>query len=69
MSMRLRTKVRLFVAAVLVVLALIVVLQNTAAVETRILHLTLTMPRAALLFGALIVGFVLGQLTASRRLL
>ena len=54
--------------AVLAIVVLIVVLQNTEAVETRILFLTLTMPRAALLFGTLIVGFVLGLLTSTRLL-
>jgi uncharacterized integral membrane protein len=41
-------------------LSLIVVLQNTQAVETKLLFLTLTLPNAALLFGTLIVGFVIG---------
>jgi uncharacterized integral membrane protein len=68
-SMRTGTKVKLVFAAVLLVLAVIVVLQNTETVETRILHLTLTLPRAALLFGAVIVGFVVGKLTTFRRLL
>ena len=67
MSMTMVAKGKLIVAAVLAVLVLIVVLQNTEAVETRILFVTLTMPRAALLFGALIVGFVLGLLTSTRR--
>ena len=68
MSMTMVAKGKLIVAAVLAVLVLIVVLQNTEAVETRILFLTLTMPRAALLFGTLIVGFVLGLLTSTRLL-
>jgi len=44
-------------------LSLIVLLQNTQAVETKLLFLTLTLPNAALLFGTLIVGFVIGVLT------
>ena len=42
----------------------LVVLQNTQAVETNLLFLTVTMPRAALLFGTLIIGFAIGVLTA-----
>ena len=61
-------KGKLIAVAVLAIVVLIVVLQNTEAVETRILFLTLTMPRAALLFGTLIVGFVLGLLTSTRLL-
>jgi uncharacterized integral membrane protein len=48
------------VMAVIGLLALIVVLQNTEAVNTKILFLTVTMPGAALLFGTLLIGFVLG---------
>jgi uncharacterized integral membrane protein len=44
--------------------AVIVVLQNTQAVETKLLFLTVTLPNAALLFGTLIVGFAIGVLTA-----
>ena len=33
-------------------------------VETNLLFLTVTMPRAALLFGTLIIGFAIGVLTA-----
>jgi uncharacterized integral membrane protein len=45
---------------VLAVLSLVVVLQNTAAVETQLLFVTLTMPRAVLLFITLLIGFVTG---------
>ena len=40
--------------AVIVLIVLIVVLQNTQAVETNLLSLTATMPNAALMFGTLI---------------
>jgi putative membrane protein len=49
---------------VIALLAVIVVLQNTQAVETKLLFLTVTLPNAALLFGTLIVGFAIGVLTA-----
>ena len=53
-------------AAILAILVLIIVLQNTENVETRILFTTITMPRAALLFGTLVIGFAVGVLTAGR---
>jgi hypothetical protein len=42
------------------------VLQNTEAVETKILFINITMPRAALLFVNLVIGFVVGFLVAGR---
>ena len=46
-------------------LLLIVIVQNTAPIETRLLFATLTMPRAVLLLLMLLVGFALGIVTAS----
>jgi len=57
-------KAKLITALVLVLLLLVVVLQNTQQVETRILFVTLTMPRAALLAGTLLVGIAVGMLGA-----
>jgi uncharacterized integral membrane protein len=57
-------KLKVVAIAAITLLVLILVLQNTQAVETHLLFLTLTMPNAALLFGALIVGFAIGVLTA-----
>jgi uncharacterized integral membrane protein len=57
-------KLKLVAIAVIGLLVLIVVLQNTQAVETNLLFLTVTMPNAALLFGTLIIGFAVGVLTA-----
>jgi uncharacterized integral membrane protein len=45
-------------------LAIVLVLQNTQSVETKLLFLTLTLPNAALLFGTLVLGFALGVLAA-----
>jgi uncharacterized integral membrane protein len=59
-------KIRLFLMVVAALLVLIVVLQNTQTVETKILTFTLEMPRAALLLGTLSIGYVLGALTAHR---
>jgi putative membrane protein len=58
------SKVKIVGIAVIVMIVLIVVLQNTQAVETRLLFLTVTMPNAALLFGTLIIGFAVGVLMA-----
>ena len=55
-------QIKLILAVVLVVLTVIVVLQNTAPVETRILFMTLEMPRAALLALTLVIGMLAGSL-------
>jgi uncharacterized integral membrane protein len=57
-------KLKVVAIAVIALVAVVVVLQNTQAVETKLLFLTLTLPNAALLFGTLIVGFAIGVLTA-----
>lgn len=57
-------KLKVLAIAVVTLVVLIVVLQNTQAVETNLLFLTVTMPNAALLFGTLIIGFAIGVLTA-----
>ena len=57
-------KLKIVGIAVIVLIVLIVVLQNTQSVETKLLFLTVTMPNAALLFGALIIGVAIGVLTA-----
>ena len=59
-------KLRIAAIAIVAVLMLVVVLQNTEAVETKLLFMTVTVPRAVLLFGTLIVGYVLGIFTATR---
>ena len=60
------TKFKVVVLSVVGLLLLIVVLQNTEAVETKLLFVSVTMPRAVLLFGTLLIGFALGVLTAGR---
>ncbi len=56
--------VKLEAIALIATVAVIVVFQNTQAVETKLLFLTITLPNAALLFGTLASGFVIGILTA-----
>lgn len=53
-------KLKLYAVLALVTLVLIVVLQNTGPVKTRILFATLTMPRAALLALTLLIGVAAG---------
>ena len=57
-------RAKLIAALVLVAAALIIVLQNTQPVETRILFVTLTMPRAALLGTTMLIGIGVGMLVA-----
>ncbi len=59
-------KLKIAGIALLALFVLIVVLQNTESVETKILFFSITMPRAALLFGALVVGFIIGVFTAGK---
>jgi len=45
---------------ILILLAVVIVLQNTETVETRVLFFSLRMPRAVLLLVATSIGFALG---------
>jgi uncharacterized integral membrane protein len=58
---------KLYFAATLAVLVIVIVVQNTAQVPLKALFFDTTMPLAVALFVALVAGFVLGLLTASRR--
>ena len=55
---------RILIAAVVVVLVLILIIQNTEAVDTRLLFVTVTLPRALLLGVTLVVGWLLGLITS-----
>jgi lipopolysaccharide assembly protein A len=55
-----KTKYKLIVAVILALLAMIVILQNTIDITTRILFFTVTMPLWILLLGTILVGFALG---------
>jgi len=57
-------KIKLIAAAVLAILGIIIIVQNTAPVETRILFLTVTMPRFILLLITALLGFAVGLLSA-----
>ena len=57
-------KLKLIVVLVFTALMIIIIVQNNEPVETDILFLTVTMPRAALLAFAGLLGFGLGVLTS-----
>lgn len=54
------SKLKIIIAGVGIILAMIIVLQNTESVETRLLFITLTMPRAALLGMTFFLGLLVG---------
>ena len=56
-------KAKILLLVILAILIIIVIVQNTQAVETKILFITVTMPRVVLLLVTLLVGFVLGLVT------
>ena len=58
-------RIKLFTALLLSVVMLVVVLQNTEAVETRILFASITMPRALLIAVAFLAGTIAGLLLAA----
>jgi putative membrane protein len=55
-------KAKQITALVLAVIIIVVVFQNTEAVQTKVLWATVTMPRALLLFMTLAVGIIIGVL-------
>jgi uncharacterized integral membrane protein len=57
-------KAKIIISIILIILGAIIILQNTAAVETKILFITITMPRAVLLLITGLVGYALGVITA-----
>lgn len=64
---RKRPPLRLIAVGVIAILAVILVLQNTDSVETRILFASVTMPRAVLLSITFLLGVVVGLLAAFLR--
>ena len=48
----------------LILLGVIIILQNTVPVETKLLFITITMPRAVLLLTTTFIGFALGVLVS-----
>ncbi len=58
-------KMKIILIIIISILTLVVFLQNTKAVETKLLFLTITMPRVLLLILTFIMGFIGGLITAS----
>ena len=58
---------KLIISMVLGLLAIIVILQNTATVETHILWITISMPRAILLAVTFALGALSGMLFTLRK--
>ena len=58
-------KLKIFFVALAAVLILIVTFQNMEAVETRVLFVSMTMPRAALLAATFLIGFAVGVMTTT----
>jgi uncharacterized integral membrane protein len=54
---------KMIVIIIVSLLVLIIVLQNTQSVETKLLFITITMPRAFLLFLTFLFGFVVGSVS------
>ena len=59
-----KAKVKLIGALVLIAVVLVIVFQNTEPVATRLLFVTVTMPRAALLATTMLIGVAIGMLIA-----
>ena len=59
------SRARIVIAIVIAVMIIVVVWQNKRTVETKLLLVTITMPRAVLLFVTLLVGFALGLITTT----
>ena len=57
-------RLKLIAIAILALLGVIIILQNTEPVETIILFRSITMPRAILLMGTTLIGFALGVLVS-----
>jgi len=58
-------KAKLVAIIVISILVFIIFLQNTKSVETKILFMQVSMPRAILLILTFIAGFVAGTITTS----
>jgi lipopolysaccharide assembly protein A len=59
-------KIKLIALLLLAVVTVVLILQNTQAVVTRLLFVTVSMPLAALLALTLLIGFAGGVLAAMK---
>ncbi len=58
------TQIKVLVGAVLALLTVIVLVQNRQPAQTKLLFVTIEMPRAIMLLGTLAIGFAAGLVTA-----
>ena len=61
-----KRNLKLWTGVAIAILSVIVVLQNTGTVKTKILFIDIDMPHAVLLFTTLVAGFVTGVLVRFR---
>ena len=59
-------KAKIIIIVAISLLEVVVSLQNTEAVETKLLFANITMPRVLLLILTFITGFIVGLITASQ---
>jgi uncharacterized integral membrane protein len=59
-------RIKLIAVALGTILVVVVIAQNTQEVQTQVLWMRLSMPRAVLLIGALLVGFGFGVVFGDR---
>jgi len=57
-------RIKIYTGLILLAAVLILVFQNTQAVETKFLFMTMTMPRATLLAITMLIGIFIGILIA-----
>ena len=62
-----QNRFKLVTIAVVATLVLVVILQNMETVDTRILFITISMPRAVLLAVMALIGFIVGVLFRGKR--
>ncbi len=55
--------IKAVIIVVLILLVFVAIMQNTQVVETKLLLLTFSMPKALLIIITLLIGFVLGAVT------
>jgi uncharacterized integral membrane protein len=56
--------IKIILITVVVSLAVVVALQNRQQVETKFLFTSITMPRMLLILSTLVLGFLIGLITA-----
>jgi len=60
-------KIKLIVLALLAVVAVYLAVQNIDAVQTRLFHATVTLPRGMMMFSTLALGFIAGVIMTRDR--